>query len=182
MTLAPAQDPTQLFPMVVALVTTHSAEQGDNVMGIGYVGFVCWQPPIVALGINTARHSGRVILDTREFVVAIPDARYAHHTDFCGSVSGSQCDKLRLSGFTVAAAEKVRAPLLTECLLNLECRLRDCIPLGSHSLYLGEVVATHKRVDEESVAAAPMVLIERCYVAARDFVLDFGASCGAPPE
>jgi flavin reductase (DIM6/NTAB) family NADH-FMN oxidoreductase RutF len=179
-----AKDPTQWFPMPAALVTTLSPEGEANLMGIGYVGFMCWQPPVVCLGINTARHSGAVIKATREFVVALPEHADVLGMDFCGWVSGTQCDKFRLAGFTTRAGDRVRAPLINECAVNLECELFDLVPLGSHELYLGRVVATHVADDylDGRRELVPVILVSRRYMAASEFLHDFGASAGNPPR
>lgn len=178
-----AGDPTQWFPMPAALVTTTSAAGEPNVMGIGYVGFMCWQPPVLCLGVNTARHSGAVIRDTREFVVALPEHGDVLAMDFCGFVSGTQCDKFRLAGFTTRPGERVRAPLINECAVNLECELLDVVPLGSHDLFIGRVVATHLADDyaHGRRGLAPVILVSRRYMAASQFLHDFGASAGNPP-
>jgi len=153
-------------------------------MGIGYVGFTCWQPPTICLGINTARYSGEVIRQTREFVVALPGPDHVLNMDYCGFISGVDCDKFQAAGFTPVPGEIVKAPLIRECPVNLECQLREVITVGSHDLFLGQVVKTH--VDEQCLSGEerlrPLVLVSRRYMAATEFICDFGASAGNPPE
>lgn len=177
------KDPTQWFPMPAALVTTRTPEGMPNLMGIGYVGFTCWDPPVLCLGINTARFSGEVIRKTQQFVVALPKQEDALALDFCGFVSGTSCDKFQAAGFTTRDANRVKAPLINECPVNLECELLNVIPLGSHVLHLGRVVATH--VDETYLSGArelsPIILVSRRYKAASELLCDFGASAGTPP-
>lgn len=176
-------DPTQWFPMPAALVTTLAPDGTANLMGIGYVGFTCWQPPILHLGINTARYSGQVIRETREFVVALPEPGDVLRMDYCGFVSGTSCDKFAAAGFSTGPARRVKAPLIHECPINLECELLQVIPLGSHDLFLGKVVETHiaeKYLDGDE-RLSPVILVSRRYTAASEYLCDFGASYGNPP-
>lgn len=176
-------DPTQWFPMTAALVTSRTAQGKPNLMGIGYVGFVCWQPPVVYLGINTARYSGQVIRDTGEFVVALPERDSVLNMDYCGFVSGADCDKFAMVGLTTRPATKVAPPLVDGCAVNLECTLINIVEVGSHSLYLGEVVATHvaDQYTSGDRVLEPVILISRRYTAASEYLCDFGASMTSPP-
>jgi flavin reductase (DIM6/NTAB) family NADH-FMN oxidoreductase RutF len=176
-------DPTQWFPMPAALVTSRTADGRANLMGIGYVGFTCWQPPVIYLGVNTARYSGQVIRETSEFVVALPERNKVLNMDYCGFISGKDCDKFEATGFTTRDAADVRPPLINEAAVNLECKLLQVIELGSHNLLLGEVVQTHVAETYASGARAlePIVLVSRRYRAASEYVCDFGASITNPP-
>lgn len=179
-----AKDPTQWFPMPAVLVTTCDERGQHNLMGIGYVGFTCWQPPILYLGMNTARHSGQVIRATSEFAVALPENDKVLNMDYCGFVSGATCNKFEASGFTTRPASSIAAPLINECPVNLECKLLQVIPLGSHDLFLGEVVETHVESAylKGEKQLTPIVLVSRRYMAAAEFLFNFGASAGSPPE
>jgi flavin reductase (DIM6/NTAB) family NADH-FMN oxidoreductase RutF len=178
-----AKDPTQWFPMPAALVTSRDEQGRANLMGIGYVGFTCWRPPILYLGMNTARHSGKVIQQTGEFVVSLPDPAHVLHLDYCGFVSGADCDKFAAAGLSTRQGVRVAAPLINECPVNLECRLQQVIILGSHDLYLGEVVETHldRGLVEGQQQLTPIILVSRRYMAASHFMCDFGSSNGCPP-
>jgi flavin reductase (DIM6/NTAB) family NADH-FMN oxidoreductase RutF len=177
------KDPTQWFPMTAALVTSQSVEGKPNLMGIGYVGFVCWQPPVVYLGINTARYSGQIIRDTGEFVVALPEREKVLNMDYCGFISGSDCDKFAIAGLSTRSATRVAPPLINECAVNLECELINIIEVGSHNLYLGKVVATHvaDHYADGTKVLEPIILISRRYTAASEYLYDFGASMTCPP-
>jgi flavin reductase (DIM6/NTAB) family NADH-FMN oxidoreductase RutF len=169
--------------MPAAFVTTRDEDGRDNVMGIGYVGFTCWQPPILYLGMNTARHSGGVIQRTGSFVVALPDPDHVPHLDYCGFVSGATTDKFAEAGLTTSPASRVAAPLINECPVNLECRLDQVIRLGSHDLFLGEVLETHLATElaRGDVPLTPVILCSRRYMAASRILCDFGATQGSPP-
>src|SRR5271165_6499343 len=125
-----SKDPTQWFPMPAALVTCQPPNGRPNLMGIGYVGFCCWQPPTVCLGINTARYSGEVIRAVKSFVVALPDEEHVLNMDYCGFISGIDRDKFAAAGLTTRPGTRVAAPLINECPVNLECELTGVTPIG----------------------------------------------------
>jgi flavin reductase (DIM6/NTAB) family NADH-FMN oxidoreductase RutF len=153
-------------------------------MGIGYVGFTCWQPPTLCLGVNSARFTGAVIRETKQFVVAVPGPEHVLNMDYCGFISGVDCDKFAAAHLTPIPALKVAAPLIAECPVNLECELQQVVPLGSHDLFIAHVVHTHvdEHFVEESSALRPILLLSRRYVVPSEFLCDFGASAGNPPE
>jgi flavin reductase (DIM6/NTAB) family NADH-FMN oxidoreductase RutF len=134
-----------VFPRPVALVSVHT-EDGDNIITLSWVGTVCSSPPIIAMGIRENRHSFEKILKSGEFVVNIPDANLVREADFCGTRSGKDTDKFEKTGFRKVKGQVVKAPLIEQCLINIECKLMDTVALGSHTLFLGEVVGTH--IDE----------------------------------
>jgi flavin reductase (DIM6/NTAB) family NADH-FMN oxidoreductase RutF len=173
-------DPTQWFPMPAALVVSQTSDGMPNLMGIGYVGFTCWRPPTVYLGINTARYTGTVIRETGEFVVGLPEHEHVLRMDLCGTISGSEEDKFAATGFTTRPADKVRPPLINECAVNLECELSRVVEIGSHDMYLGTIVRTHVGADYLTGARQlePIMLVTRRYLAAASFLADFGASYG----
>jgi flavin reductase (DIM6/NTAB) family NADH-FMN oxidoreductase RutF len=96
---------------------------------------------MVSIAVKPGRHSHAIIAKLREFVVNVPSVSQARAVDWCGVVSGRDQDKFAGSGLTPASALKVRCPIVGECPLNIECRVRRSLDLGSHTLFLAEVVA-----------------------------------------
>ena len=138
---------TALFPCPVVLVTCVDAKGTPNIITLAWAGTVCSEPPTVGLGIRLSRYSHKLIKDSKEFVVNIPTAKIIKETDFCGVTSGKDVDKFSKTNLTPESADKVQAPLIRECPLNMECVLKDVIPLGTHDLFLGEIIQVH--VDED---------------------------------
>ncbi len=134
-----------VFPRSVALITVSSSGK-DNIITLSWVGVVCSSPPVVAMGIRKDRFSYEMIMNSREYVINIPPASLVKEADFCGTRSGREFDKFKETGFTKEKAKVIGAPLIGECPINLECKLSKSIELGSHTLFLGEVVGTH--IDE----------------------------------
>ena len=127
----------------VVLVTCQNEEGKPNIITLAWVGVANSEPPIISLAIRPERHSYGIIKRTGEFVVNLPTTIILKEMDFCGVVSGSKLDKFSATKLTPMPAGKIKAPLIKECPVNLECQVKQVIPLGSHDLFLGEVVAAH---------------------------------------
>jgi len=136
-----------IYPNPVVLVTTIDANNRANVITLTLVGAACWQPPIIGIGVGKNQYSRGLIEKSREFVVNIPKAEMLRDVEFCGLVSGRNVDKCAKTGFTLVPSSKVKPPMIKECPVNLECKVKKKIPLGSNVLFLAEIVCLH--VDKE---------------------------------
>ncbi len=158
---------TALYPVPVVLVSCGDAR--PNIITLAWVGTLCSEPPMVGIAVRPSRFSHGLIRATGEFVVNLPTASLLSVVERCGTVSGRQVDKFALCGITPAPASAVRPPLIAECPLHLECRVRHTIPLGSHDLFVGEVMAV--QADEALLDARGEVDFQRaewlCYIAGR---------------
>lgn len=143
-TRAPA---TGLYPTPVTLVTCVDGMGKPNIVTLAWAGVVCSEPPQLGIAVRPSRYSHQLLRRTGEFVVNIPSQDLLRAADVCGTVSGRDHDKFALAGLTPLPATKVSAPLIAECPVNLECVLRHVLALGSHDLFIGEVVAYHVRKD-----------------------------------
>ena len=157
---------TYLYPVPVVLVT--SGIEKPNIITLAWVGTVCSDPPMVGIAVRQQRHSHRLIEESGEFVVNIPGEELLEATDRCGNVSGREVDKFAATGLTPEPASEVKTPLIAECHVNMECKVRQKLELGAHDLFLGEVVAVH--VDEGVLDEAGRRVD---YGKARPFVLTF---------
>lgn len=134
---------TTMFPIPVMLITCVNAAGKPNIITLAWVGIVNSDPPMVSISIRPGRHSHGLIKASQEFVVNIPSEEIIRKVDLCGVVSGTDVDKFSEAEFTPMPAQEVAPPLIEECHVNLECKVRRIIPLGSHDLFLGEIVAIH---------------------------------------
>lgn len=157
---------TLLYPAPVILVSAALPGKAPNAITIAWAGVLCSDPPTVGVGIRPNRHSHQLIRESREFVVNVPSSNIVRQVDRCGVVSGRDSDKFELTGLTPMPASKVKAPLIAECPVNLECRVTQVVSLGSHDLFVGQVVATHiseEILDEhgriDAVKANPLAYI-----------------------
>lgn len=135
-----------LIPAPVVLVTCRDAAGNDNIITLAWVGVVNSAPPMLGISIRPSRHSHGMIVQSGEFGVNLPSAAQLPLADRCGTISGRNTDKFRATGFTPLAGTAIKAPLIAECPVNLECVVRQRIHLGTHDLFLGEVLAV--RVSE----------------------------------
>jgi flavin reductase (DIM6/NTAB) family NADH-FMN oxidoreductase RutF len=136
---------TALYPAPAVLVTCGVAK--PNIITLAWVGTVCSDPPAVGIALRRERHSYSLIVECGEFVVNLPRAEQVGVVDFCGQASGRSVDKWAVCGLTPAPSSKVRVPLIAECPIALECRVSHRLALGSHDLFVGEVVAV--QADEQ---------------------------------
>lgn len=144
-----------LVPAPVILLTCVGETGSSNIMGISWAGVVSATPPMVSVAIRPERLSYDLIRETGEFVLNIPPASLLRAVDFCGVVSGRDVNKFAEARLTPMAGLKVRSPLIRECPVNLECVVRHSLVLGSHVLFVAEVVALH--ADEEVVQEGTVV-------------------------
>jgi len=129
-----------LYPVPAVLVSSGTGDRA-NIITLAWVGTLCSEPPLVGIGVRPSRHSHGLIEEVGEFVVNLPSAQQLKWVDYCGVVSGRDEDKWAACGFTPAPASQVQVPLIAECPVNVECRLHQTLSLGSHDLFVGQVVA-----------------------------------------
>ena len=145
-----------LVPAPVILLSSVGEGGSPNIMGVSWASVVCATPPMVSVALRAERLSYSLIRESGEFVLNIPPASLLRAVDFCGTVSGQDMDKFAKTGLTPVPGLKVRAPVIGECPVNLECVVRQSLVLGSHVLFLAEVVAL--RADEEVVEDGAIIV------------------------
>ena len=138
---------TMLNPVPVVMVSCKGADGSTNIMTAAWTGGACSEPPMVYVSIRPERHSHKMIKETGEFVLNLTTEELVPHTDYCGVKSGAKTDKWKDTGLTKGKADKVEAPLINESPVNIECKVRQILELGSHDMFIGEVVAVD--VDEK---------------------------------
>lgn len=137
-----------LYPVPVVLVTCLDENGEPDASTMAWVGTVSSVPPQVAVAIRRHRYSHDAIQQAGEFVINIPTQDQLYAVDYCGEVSKREQDKFARLNLTPEPASQVKAPLVQECPVNVECKVSQIIPLGSHDLFIGEIVAIHV---EESI-------------------------------
>lgn len=138
---------TALFPVPVVLVTCSDQDGKANVITLAWAGNICSDPPQIGISIRPSRYSHKLVQESKEFVVNIPPAHLVREVDYCGTVSGRNLDKFKETGLTPIQASQVKAPLIKECPVNIECKVKQSVTLGTHDLFIGEVVTV--QVDQE---------------------------------
>ena len=131
---------TWLFPRPVVLLSARNPAGKDSIMTASWAGVACSAPPMITVGIRKSRYTHALIAASQEFVANIPTSKQEDLVEFCGTKSGAEVDKWNALGLTRGKAELVHAPTVEECPINLECRVRHVLPLGSHDLFVAEIV------------------------------------------
>ena len=132
-----------LNPTPVVMVSCGSTLDEYNIITIAWAGTVCSDPPMCSISVRPERHSYDIIKKEGAFVINLVDKKLAPFADWCGVRSGRKYNKFLETGLTPVRAAQVNAPMIGESPVNLECKVTQIIPLGSHDLFLAEVVAVH---------------------------------------
>ena len=129
-----------LHPRNTVLVSCIGKDGKANIVTLAWCMPTSINPPLVAISITPGKHSHRLIQESGEFVVNIPTMDIVKETLICGNVSGRTVNKFRRAKLTPIPAQKVRAPLIKECIAHLECRLSQQVTTGEQTLFVGEVL------------------------------------------
>jgi flavin reductase (DIM6/NTAB) family NADH-FMN oxidoreductase RutF len=131
-----------LAPLPVAMVSVGDKENA-NIITIAWAGVICSTPPRVYISVRPERFSHSILMERKEFVLNLTDKSLTTVADFCGFRSGRDCDKFAEMNLTKLDSDIVAAPLIDECPVNLECKVFDIVNLGSHDMFMADVVAVH---------------------------------------
>jgi len=142
----PFKPGTLLYPLPVVMVSCGTMEGEKNIITVAWTGTINSDPPMCYISVRKSRHSHAIISQTKEFVINLVTEDLAFATDWCGVRSGKDYDKFKEMKLTPVAGQVVKAPLIEESPLSLECKVMDVKELGSHDMFIAEVVA----VDAES--------------------------------
>ena len=137
---------TVIYPVPAVMVSCGTMEQ-KNIITVAWTGTVNSDPAMTYVSIRPSRHSYNIIKETGEFVINLVTERLAYACDFCGVRSGRDLDKFETMHLTAKKGEKVNAPIIYESPVNIECKVKEIIPLGTHDMFLAEVVSV--QVSEE---------------------------------
>lgn len=128
-----------LYPIPVVMVSCGNMEK-PNIITIAWAGTICSTPAMVSISIKKERYSYDIIKESKEFVINLVTKDLARQTDYCGVKSGKDIDKFKEMKLNPIKGVKVNAPIIDESPLNIECMVKQIIPLGSHDMFLAEVV------------------------------------------
>lgn len=136
-----------LQPVPKVLVSCRGADGKNNALAVAYACNCSYDPPMVMVGIVPSRHSYQMVKDAGCFVVNLVGTDQKDMFDYLGSHSGRDGDKLAALGASLAEGEKVNAPLLADCPVNIECTVVDSIMTGSHEMFVGKIETVHANSD-----------------------------------
>ncbi|MEE0514815.1 MAG: flavin reductase family protein [Emergencia sp.] len=133
---------TMLNPVPAVMVTCADGES-SNIITIAWTGIINSDPPMTYVSVRKERYSHRLIKESGEFVINLTTEELAKATDFCGVRSGRNIDKAAETGLSFVPAEIVGCPMISESPVNIECRVTEIKELGSHDMFMAEIVKVH---------------------------------------
>jgi flavin reductase (DIM6/NTAB) family NADH-FMN oxidoreductase RutF len=146
---------TMIYPLPAVMVSIGETPEEYNIITISWTGTICSDPPMCYISVRPGRHSYAILERTREFVINITTKDLAFSTDWCGVKSGRQHKKFEEMKLTPGLASKVKAPTIEEAPINIECKVTQIIKLGTHDMFMAEVVnvkADEAFIDEKTGA------------------------------
>ena len=148
-----------LYPVPAVLVGCRDENGEDNLMTAAWVGTICSDPVMVSVSIRKERYSHDIIEQTGEFPLSLTTTALARATDYCGVRSGRDRDKFSDMNLTPLASTKISAPGVSESPVVLECKVRQIMRLGSHDMFIADVV--NVSVDEALLSPNGRLELER---------------------
>lgn len=134
---------TLLYPVPAVMVSCRSNTGVNNIITVAWTGIICSDPAMLYVSIRPERYSYDMIKETGSFVVNLPDRSLAYALDFCGVKSGRDVNKFEKLGLTAEKSNLTDAPYIGESPVNIECRVKDVISLGSHDMFLSEILCVN---------------------------------------
>ena len=172
-----------LYPLPAVMVSCADKNGNSNILTIAWAGTVCTNPPMVSISVRPERYSYDMIRKTGEFVINLTTKDLVFATDYCGVVSGRDVDKWKEMNLTKVMGSEVNVPYIKESPVSIECKVRSVEELGSHHMFLADVVAVHcddAYMDEKGTfhleKADPLVYSHGQYYATGEYLGKFGYS------
>jgi len=131
---------TMIYPLPAVMVSCGSTPEEYNIITVSWVGTICSNPPMCYISIRPERFSHDIIKRNKEYVINLTTEELAKATDWCGVRSGKNYNKFKEMQLTPGKATIVNAPIIEEAPLSIECRVKEIIPLGSHDMFISDVV------------------------------------------
>lgn len=153
---------TLLAPVAPTMVTCGTLEK-PNILTIAWTGILNSNPPMTYISVRPTRYSHDIIQESGEFVINLTPSRLVRQADICGVKSGKDTNKFELTGLTPEKAEKVSVPLIAECPINIECRVKSITNLGSHDMFIADILGID--IDEEYIDKDGKLHMDRCGLA-----------------
>ena len=142
---------TLTAPIPPAMVTVGDFDNA-NILAIAWTGILATQPPKTYISVRPSRHSYGMLKENGEFVINLPSVDLAKTVDYVGIYTGAKVDKWQKCGLTKQKSDKVSPPTVAECPIALECRVSDVLPMGSHDVFIADIVGVSCReelIDEK---------------------------------
>ncbi|MDE6802594.1 MAG: flavin reductase family protein [Muribaculaceae bacterium] len=143
---------TMIYPLPAVIVSCADLKGNSNLITVAWTGTICTDPAMCYISVRPERHSYAMIKETMEFTINLTTKAMAQATDWCGVRSGRDHDKWAATGLTPEPGVMVSAPAIAESPLSIECRVKEILPLGSHHMFVAQVL--NVRADESYIDPA----------------------------
>ena len=153
---------TLLCPLPAVMATVGNMEKA-NIITVAWCGITNTVPPKTYISVRPERYSHAILKEKGEFVINLTPSSLAKKADFCGMYTGRKVDKFKECGFTKEKATKIDVPMIGECPISIECRVTDVISLGSHDMFLADILAVNV---EKSLLEGEKLCINRAHLCA----------------
>jgi len=181
---------TLIYPLPAVLVSCGATPEEFNMMTVSWTGTICSNPPMCYVSIRPERHSYNIVKRNMAFVINLTTLDLAFATDWCGVKSGRNFDKFKEMNLTPVLSDKVAAPYVAEAPVNIECRVTEIKSLGSHDMFIAEVVgikASERFIDPKTQAldlkrTIPIAYLHGKYYTVGEFIGKFGFSVEKPKK
>ena len=147
-----------LAPVPCVMVSCGSVEK-PNIVTVAWTGIINSQPPKTYISLRKSRFSHEIISKSREFVINLTTASLTRSADFCGVRSGRDIDKFKACSLTAEPSSELSAPMIAESPVSIECRVTDVIELGSHDMFVSDIVAVD--IDESLITPDNRLALEK---------------------
>lgn len=132
-----------LYPLPAVMVSCARPGERPNIITVAWTGTICTNPAMVYISVRPSRLSYDIIKETGEFVINLSTKQLVKAVDYCGVKSGREVDKFKEMKLTPVPADKVKAPMILEAPVNIECKVNQILELGSHHMFIAEVLGVH---------------------------------------
>lgn len=174
---------TMIYPLPALLISCGASEEEYNLFTVAWSGTICTNPAMCYISVRPERHSYDIIKRNMEFVINLTTEDLAKATDWCGVRSGRDYKKFEEMNLTPAPSRYVKAPIVAESPLSIECHVEEIVHLGSHDMFIAKVLnvqADDKFLDKEGKwhldESNPLVYLHGGYYGLGDFIGKFGFS------
>jgi flavin reductase (DIM6/NTAB) family NADH-FMN oxidoreductase RutF len=181
---------TLIYPLPAVLVSCGATPEEFNIMTVSWTGTICSNPPMCYVSIRPERYSYDIVKRNMAFVINLTTLDLAFATDWCGVKSGRKFNKFKEMNLTPVMSDIVAAPYVAEAPVNIECRVIEIKPLGSHDMFIAEVVgikASERFIDPKTQAldlkrTVPVAYLHGKYYTVGEFIGKFGFSVEKPKK
>jgi flavin reductase (DIM6/NTAB) family NADH-FMN oxidoreductase RutF len=129
-----------VYPLPAVMVSCGETPEEYNILTVSWTGTICSDPPMCYISVRPERHSYEIIKRTGQYVINLTTEKLARETDWCGCRTGAKFNKWKEMNLTPVKGEKVSAPIIAEAPVNIECVVKNIVPLGTHDMFVADVV------------------------------------------